>query len=459
MALSKEELRPYFLRMTQSRLRLLVKYPFYGMLLTHVKISIDEDCETAYTDGERIAFSPAFMDDLKDSEIDFVMMHEVLHMALMHCYRQKPDHELFNIACDIVVNSNILKSEGMKPASITLSKYGESMHLTPDNKEGYEFTAEEVYEMIVKKAKSQQAKSGGNQQNKQQGKNGKGSQQGQGNDRNDDGDDDEGSSGNKNDKKGSGKSKGTKRTNGKCPDEFDSFDSHGKWKDESDLDDEELADKWAKILNDTAQVIEITESDNGQGSIPLCAQRLLKEIREPQVDWRTILNDFVQEDVCDYSFSPPDRRFGDSDFFLPDFNEKDERVEKILFMIDTSGSMTDQMLAKAYSEIVGAINQFSGKLEGYLGFFDAMVYEPVPFASVDDVLKIRPRGGGGTDFHIIFKYIDKHMAEDPPVSIIILTDGYADFPKEQEAGGIPVLWLINNDKITPPWGKIARIKL
>lgn len=458
MALSRKELQPYFLRMTQSRLRLLVKYPFYGMLLTHVKLSLDEDCETAYTDGERIAFSPKFLDDLRDSEVDFVMMHEVLHMVLMHCYRQKPDHELFNIACDIVVNSNILKSENMDTGSITLSKYGESMHLTPDGKEGYEFTAEEVYDMIAKKQNSKKVH--GNGQNGKSGQNKSQSQgqgQGGGGDDDDGGDSGNGGKDSKNAKKGKGASKG-KGKSGACPDEFDSFDSHGKWKNEEDVD-EELADKWAKILNDTAQVIEITESDNGQGSIPLCAQRLLKEIREPQVDWRTILNDFVQEDVCDYSFSPPDRRFGDSDFYLPDFNEKDEKVEKILFMIDTSGSMTDDMLAKAYTEIVGAINQFDGKLEGFLGFFDAIVYEPVPFASVDDVLKIRPRGGGGTNFHVIFEYVEEHMAEDPPASIIILTDGYADFPDEKEAGGIPVLWLINNDKITPPWGKIARIKL
>ena len=33
------------------------------------------------------------------------------------------------------------------------------------------------------------------------------------------------------------------------------------------------------------------------------------------------------------------------------------------------------------------------------------------------------------------------------------------FPEEEETGGIPVLWLINNDSITPPYGKIARIKV
>ena len=36
---------------------------------------------------------------------------------------------------------------------ITLKKYGESMHLAPGGKEGYEYTAEQVYEQLFKKAK------------------------------------------------------------------------------------------------------------------------------------------------------------------------------------------------------------------------------------------------------------------------------------------------------------------
>ena len=59
----------------------------------------------------------------------------------------------------------------------------------------------------------------------------------------------------------------------------------------------------------------------------------------------------------------------------------------------------------------------------------------------------------------MFKYVEEKMQDDPPVSIIILTDGRAPFPKEEAAMGIPVLWLLNNEEVTPPWGKIARIRL
>lgn len=51
------------------------------------------------------------------------------------------------------------------------------------------------------------------------------------------------------------------------------------------------------------------------------------------------------------------------------------------------------------------------------------------------------------------------MSDDLPVSIIILTDGFAPFPDESAAMNIPVLWLLNNEEVEPPWGKVARIRV
>ena len=125
MALSDSAVREYTKRLLLSRLRLLTTNGFFGLLLMHAKFGLDENCETAYTDGKAIRFSPAFLDNLSDRELDFVLMHEVMHMALKHCFRGRNLEQMrFNIACDIVVNSNILLSAGMDTASITLRKYG-----------------------------------------------------------------------------------------------------------------------------------------------------------------------------------------------------------------------------------------------------------------------------------------------------------------------------------------------
>ena len=80
---------------------------------------------------------------------------------------------------------------------------------------------------------------------------------------------------------------------------------------------------------------------------------------------------------------------------------------------------------------------------------------PIPFTDENEFRIIRPKGGGGTDFGVIFDYIRREMAEQELASIIILTDGCAPFPDESAAMGIPVLWMINNNYVEPPWGKVA----
>lgn len=445
MALSEEKMREYMKRLLLARMRILCNHGFYGLLLMHMIYSIDESTETAYTDGERIAFGPEFLDEISDSELDFVLMHEILHVVLRHCLRGKDrDSDRFNIAADIVVNSNIMLENDGRPSSITLSKYGELMHIAPDGKEGHLYTAEEVYDMLPPDSPPPKGKSGSGNRNGSRNDTGK---------ENDNGNDGNGSGCTK----GRAGKKQSKLQNGRAVSK--SWDDHSRWG--KFEEDSVMRDVWVKRFVDTCEAISVRDPSNGRGTLPMFAKRLLEKLTKPQTDWRTILNEFIQEEINDYSFSPPDRRFVDSPFFLPDFNEKGEsdEVEDILFMIDTSASMSDKMITAAYSEIKGAIDQFNGKLRGWLGFFDAAIIEPKPFSSTEEFIVIKPAGGGGTDFQIIFEYVNQHMQENPPASIIILTDGYAPFPKEDLANDIPVLWLINNEKVNPPWGKVARIKV
>ncbi len=411
-----------------SRMRILLNNGFYGLLLMHMQFALDETMETAATDGKKIYFSPAFLEELDDQELDFIMMHEILHIVLQHCLRKGGrDNELFNIACDIVVNSNILLSNDMDINSITLKKYGESMHLAPDGREGYEYTAEQVYKMLEGKS--------GTAFLAALGKNG--------------------SKGKK--LKTTDDSGGKSHKNAAGAEVSVFCDDHTKWG--SEESDSMLKDLWVKRFKDACAAIELRDPSNKRGLMPLFAKRILKDIRSPQTDWRTVLNDFVQEEITDYSFDPPDRRYDDSPFFMPDYNDKDFTVKDILFMIDTSGSVSDEMASAAYSEVKGAIDCFNGKLCGWLGFFDAAVIEPQPFANIDEFRMIKAAGGGGTDFSVIFKYVNTCMRDRPPACIIIITDGYAPFPPEKAAAGIPVLWIVYNDKVTPPWGKTARIEV
>lgn len=406
MELSSNKIKEYTKRLMLSKMRILCNNGFYGLLLMHMKYGLDAECGTAYTDGKVIRFDPKFLDELNDDELDFIMMHEILHVALKHCFRGRElEKELYNIACDIVVNSNILLSNNMDTRTITLRSDGEAMHLAPNGKEGYEYTAEEVYNMLQKNLGMNNAKL---------------------------------------------------QSNGKTKNTTNIIDNHTKW--QQIEKNEELEELWISRLDEVSKTIEIRDSIINRETMPAFAQRRLKELKNAQTDWREILIDFLHEEVVDYSFMPPDRRFDDCPFFLPDFNDKDIKPENILFMIDTSASMKDDMVTAAYSEVKGAIEQFNGKLIGMLGFFDAVVIEPVPFENEEEFEMIKAIGGGGTNFQIIFNYVKEYMTDNLPVSIIILTDGYAPFTKESEAMGIPVIWLLNNEKVNPSWGKVARIK-
>ncbi len=520
-AMDKFDKRTYEIikRLQNARLNLLSKQPFYALLLLHMKFSLDISCETAYTDGERIAFNPDFMDALSDKELEFVLMHEVLHAALGHPFRKQSDYDLecYDKACDIVVNSNILYSFNMDISSITLKNFGVAMHKTPSGKEGYKFTVEEVYAELLKV-------SGKNRKNKNpngiSSNGGNSNNSADGNAASSDGGDekpseeDENASNNapkkgknkdqndglgnssggnqKSNAKQKGNEKGTSSGGGDgeitddvlnnliadllkgravygkvdpntsvAEDKIEDSEKQGEVDDHSfwngDEEDNIGRDTWLNRMIEATDIIAQSKGGKGRGTMPLAAERVIEELKNPTLDWRTILNDFVQEEICDYSFSPPDKRMEDSPFFLPDFNEKDESIKDILFMIDTSSSMGDNQITECYSEIYGAIQQFGGKLQGKLGFFDAIVVEPIPFENEDEFKIIRPKGGGGTSFDIIFDYVEKEMEDEPPVSIVILTDGYAPFPDESRANGIPVLWIINNKEVNPPWGKIARI--
>lgn len=544
-------------RLQAIRVKMLREQPFYAVLLMHLRFALDESTPTLYTDGERIAFNPYFVDELDDFQLQFVLMHEILHVALGHCTSEEKDfnHKAYNIACDIVVNSNIMYSLGLIKEKVDFlgnkSGYevkkeieiaGEPLiHKVPDGIEGVELDAKEVYALLLKAypelAKEDEQKQENRDKSKHGSSNKKSNQSNKSNtsgkeNPSDEGDtkgggDDEGADGD------NGETEGIDSTNcknddsddaggengggdsgsadyGDCSDmdsdtanhttsgssgfadgepgelddrekdgegnsdpiysnaprnskPFNEFDDHSFWDVSDELSNEQKEENeiWTTRMVDATEIAEqisIEFGGTGRGLTPLAAERAIKELKEVQTDWRTVLENFIQEEINDYSFSPPDRRFEDSPFFLPDFNEKDERVEDILFMIDTSGSMSDEQITTAYSEIYGAIDQFDGKLKGWLGFFDAVIVKPQEFENEDEFKIIRPAGGGGTSFDIIFEYVQNEMRDKPPASIIILTDGYAPFPDEKEAMGIPVLWIINNEDARPPWGKVTRIK-
>ena len=393
--ISAETKKAVLRKMIRCRSRILGQYPFYGYLVMHLQLGIT-DCGTACTDMKHLLFDPDFAEQLTDNEMIFVMLHEVLHCSLSHCTRSRDFHpELFNIAADIVVNSNILYSMGIPEFEVAGIP---AMHTTPDGQEGYHFSAEEVYRMLFQNAASGGMAVGGT--------------------------------------------------------EFsaDSFDSHGIWSSVEENDAE--TDKWKTLTIEGGRKYFSAE-------MPQSVREYILELeREAKVDWRTVLQDFIQlyHDRFDYSFSPSDRRYTWSDFVMPAFSEQDdEQIENLWFCVDTSGSISRDLLSEVLSEIRQAILLFD-RLSGKLSFFDTHVTDPVPFEDEEDLLDIPAAGGGGTSFSAIFRFLKKFSEEDMPSAIIVLTDGYCDYPGESAAMDIPVLWIIYDNPVDPPWGRFVHIE-
>ncbi len=148
--MEQSQLKTTAIRLSEVRARLLEKQPFFGRLLMRLPFGFS-DCGTAYTDMRRIVFDPAFASRLKDDELEFVLLHELLHCVLKHCTRGAGKlHYLYNVACDIVVNSVILDATGKKEMLIDGTP---AMHLAPNQKEGRRYSAEEIYRMLMDEAK------------------------------------------------------------------------------------------------------------------------------------------------------------------------------------------------------------------------------------------------------------------------------------------------------------------
>lgn len=415
-------------KIQDSRGRLMESHPFFALLLMYLKFVAVPGMKKMSTNGRCIYFSPEFVDKLYQYELDYILCHQIMHIIYGHIWRPiDREGDNYHFACDILININLYNCGFTKEryphlGELHLKIPGESIN--PTN-----MSAEEIFEilpynlyMFDNRIRNKFLMDNDFWWSRK---------------------DDFGNS-------------------GEIIIDIAEMDgilrASSKAERGSSDDGDELRQEWKGRAASAAKSMSETGSNSkGAGDVPDFAKRMIEKMKEPTIDWKKILNNFVQEQTCDYSFSPPDRRFSDTGFFLPDFNEKDFVSKEVLFMVDTSGSVKDKDLAIVYSEIKGAIEQFGGKLTGKLGFFDADVTPPLPFENVNDLMRIIPYGGGGTDFRVIFEYIRRNHLEELPACIVIFTDGDGPYPEESEAMGIPVLWIINNFEITPPWGKITRI--
>lgn len=95
-------------RLSLSQMMLAECQPFFATLCLYADVRLSTQGPTAWTNGRKIWFNPDFADALENDEFIGLLVHEILHCALMHASRRGDrDPRVFNLAADIVINGMI----------------------------------------------------------------------------------------------------------------------------------------------------------------------------------------------------------------------------------------------------------------------------------------------------------------------------------------------------------------
>jgi predicted metal-dependent peptidase len=225
------------------------------------------------------------------------------------------------------------------------------------------------------------------------------------------------------------------------------FDEHMRDKGKDDQDGKGGAagdDKdWKQIINEGYAYAKL------QGKAPAGVDRYIEELSYPKLNWRQMLQKFIVREIpYDFCYTRPSRKSLATGVFMPSVVRESLEIGVAL---DTSGSMSHKDLKECLSETLGIVKAYSNvKLTGLT--CDAEVHTMAEVSSEEDIANLEIKGGGGTDFIPVFKWVEENK---PQMRLLIFfTDGYGSFP--ESAPMVKTLWCITQggmelDKI--PFGE------
>jgi predicted metal-dependent peptidase len=407
--------------------------PFFGTLCLRLKL-IAGDLPTMATDGSRIVYNPAFVDELKPAELEGTLAHEILHCALgHHCRRGERDQELWNVATDFAINPILIGNGFMLPAGALIDPAFANL------------SAEEIYARLLQRRSEENGVTKPKQH--QTNADGGGAADPQAtpgalpSDPKSDGPprpvSDQGG-------RTAGEAVGpTSMRPGGFGEVWDATDEQGQTASPAERRRQEH--EWGIAAEQALR------SAKAWGHEPAGIERPLSESRQSQQDWRAILRDFVAATTpADYRWTPPNRRHIATGLYLPSVEHRG--LGEIVIAVDTSGSIGRHELEQFAGEI-SAISEEAQPEAIHVLYCDATVQCTQHFGTSEPV-RLEPRGGGGTDFCPAFKWVDENNIA--PVCFIYLTDLCChSYP---EAPEYPVLW-VTDTRRTAPFGETLRISL
>ena len=357
-------------RIYAARLKLMRDQPFYSTIALRLEPTQTTEMPTIAVDGKKLYYNDHFINALDNDEIIFVLCHQIMRMVLrLMTRRNKRDPKIWHDAGSHVINL-MLKRE-------RIGKFPDIGGLCDDRFK--DMITEQVYSILEKEREDGQGDSGDNFD-----------------------------------------CSVTAESGGGQGDGTVSMDADGNITIEMSEDAMEEMDSEM-----VAAIIEAAKTANmkGAGNIPGEAQRILNELTEPRINWRTFLQETANGQVInDFTRKKPNRMKPMAQYrFAFPTPSKEDHVEFTLG-IDTSGSICQKMLSDFVSEVAGIAEAFSS-FEINIWCYDTKVYNHQVFTqdNIDDLMNYEIMGGGGTDFDANYRYMKE--IDHVPTVFVNLTDG------------------------------------
>ncbi len=383
-----------------SRVRLLIRHPFFGTLATRLKLVESEWVPTAGTDGRHLYYNSDFFRTLTPEQIDFVVGHEVMHCVYEHCGEfgrlmdQKEDDrdmKLWNIAADFKVNQALVEA-----------RVGEMPKQALHDRKYYRSYTEEIYEHL----------------------------------------------------------KETGEADDRETLDVHMFGPDGKDNEEGDPSGRKapikISPEEAKEIKDQMKqaVIQSAQSTDA-GTLPGDIKRIINGMTNPKMDWRELLNISIQSLVkSDFTFMRQSRKSRSMGVYLP--GQKNDEMIDVAIGLDVSGSISSSMIEEFLGEVYGIMQQFQD-FKIRIWTFDTDVnqrgYKEFDPYNADELKEYEIVGGGGTDFECNYNFMKDN--DITPNKFIMFTYGMP-----WDSWGDPdycdSLFIIHGtDQIVPPFGEHA----
>ena len=379
---------------------------FYSAVAMRLPGRCSPEVETFATNGKEIIYNPEFIATLSEREIVGVIAHEVLHVAVLHhCRKGTRNHQKWNIACDLAINSIVLESGMALPSGAVVAGCGAYSNM-PSGK-----MAEEYYTMLPDMPDKPCPNPGSKPGDK-----GDKPGQGQGQSQGDQPSDQPG--GQTGDQSGSQPGSQPGGGGSKPPKKQGGGGGFG----------EVLEAPHPKEAEADARAMVAVAAEMTRGNMPGSIRAAIDAVR-PSVDWRRVLQDLLTRKVRqDYLYTRPSRRAAKG-VILPILGGK--ACPKVAVLIDTSGSINNKTLAEFVAEIKSFRTE--AKCDMVLVMHHVHAYSVTEFTPDDEF--VMPQSVSGGTSHI--DAIQKALVADAEI-IVSLTDCHSIYPDDP---CVDVIWV------------------